>query len=586
MPQENVLARYKILHELGRGAISAVYAARDRKSGGVVALKRLDPASNKSDAKFAERFLNEARAAARLTHPNIAKIHEAGEAAGTAYVAMEMLEGENLRTLLDAGPLQVARAIQIAHDVASGLAHAHLQGVVHGGIKPSNVILLPDGGAKLTDFGIGKLEQATVRAGVRPGALAYLSPEQLRGEAIDHRSDIFSLGALFYEMLTHRPPFQGESPKQLLENVLRAPPPLPSELNEHVPRSLDTLVLSMLAGKPVDRMPGVPVLINELERLEEGLGLASDAGAVREEPKASEPPVPPIPPEPPPQAEFREEPRFRVPPLSPAEEFPHRERITDREVFDFHKAMVMMQREPRPERAPRSSTPAIFAGLALVLALISLGLTAFMALNGPGSMGLTRLAGLAGLTGFVDPSPAPIGAPPATAPAAAAPAAGPAPVAPAPVAPPPVAAAPTQPVTPPAAPQASPLPPPQASPPPSPQASAPSESPAAPSAAPALRLPRLKQPAAKAPEQQQAQPAGRAQLILAVSPRGEIYIDGEHQGTTPPLTTFDLSPGLHRIEVRSGTRRPYLTYMMVQPGDVRRIQHDFNAKPVFPPPPG
>src|SRR5688572_11497364 len=121
-----MLERYKIVHELGRGAIGAVYAARDRTTGGLIALKRLDPALLQGDATLARRFLDCARSAQRLRHPAIVQVHEAGEAAGTAYVAMEIVEGESLRKILDDGPMPVARAIRIVHQVASALAHAHL----------------------------------------------------------------------------------------------------------------------------------------------------------------------------------------------------------------------------------------------------------------------------------------------------------------------------------------------------------------------------------------------------------------------------------------------------------------------------
>jgi hypothetical protein len=467
MTQENILARYKILHELGRGATGAVYAARDRETGAVVALKRIDPALlSKSGANSAGRFLQHARSARLLQHGNIVKIHNAGEVGGTVYVAMEMLEGRSLRNILDAGPLPIARAIRIAHDIACGLAHAHLEGVVHGAIKPANVIVLGSGDVKITDFGIGQ------------AAPLSMSPEQGRGEPVDHRGDIFSLGALFYEMLAHRPPFEGGSPKEITQNIVRAKPPPPSELNQHVPRALDAIVFSMLAGEPAARMPGVPVLLRELQRLEEGLGLGSGANAGTDEPTASVPPAAPGP-------------GLRTP-----------------EAFDFHKAMIMMERESRTER-PSGSRPGIFAALALVLAVLGIGVAGFLYYSSEA---------------------------PATATEASRPAA------------------------------------------PAPVAEATKESVTA-FAAPAQELPPVMQPTPKVAEQQ---PAGTARLILAVSPRGEIYIDGKHHGTTPPITTFDLEPGMHRIEVRSGSRKPYLTYVTVQARDVRRIRHDFDAKPSGP----
>ena len=167
--QANTLGRYEILRELGRGATGVVYAARDRSTGAVVALKTFDPALlNKSNASFAEFSLKDARSARRLSHRNIVKIHDAGEAGGTAYVAMELLEGESLRKILDEGPLSIARAIQIADGIACGLAYAHEEGMVHRGVKPSNVIVLRSGGVKISDFGIGQLGEAAIL--LTPGA--------------------------------------------------------------------------------------------------------------------------------------------------------------------------------------------------------------------------------------------------------------------------------------------------------------------------------------------------------------------------------------------------------------------------------
>ena len=581
MTQENVLARYRILHELGRGAIGAVYAARDRETGAVVALKRLDPAvSSQSDANFAERFLKHVRSAQLLNHRNIVRIHDAGEVAGTVYVAMEMLEGESLRDILDAGPVAIARAIQIAHDIACGIEYAHLEGVVHGGLNPSNIVVLRSGVVKITDFGIGQLAEAALPSRPRDGGPSYRSPEQVRGEPVDHRCDIFSLGALFYEMLTHRPPFEGGSAKEIRENILHAKPLLPSELNPHVPRALDGIVLSMLAAQAVDRMPGAPILLRDLERLEEGLGLGP-GGADAEEPAASAPPAAPGPgmQTPEPRVQTPEPNRFRE--RAPVQDAP---RITDREAFDYHKAIAMMEREPRPGRSS-GSRPAIFAALALVLAVLGIALTAFMYYSS--GLGERLIAAIRTQTA------------PATAPAPSRP-----------TAPPPVAEATQAPATARAAPQASPpravsdapaeqassgmvaapnpMPPslPAAEPSPSAQAESPvaraSEQSASGGTAPAQELPRATRTTANVAERQLG---GTAKLILAVSPRGEIYIDGEHHGTTPPITTFDLEPGMHRIEVRSGSRKPYLTYMTVQAGDVRRIRHDFNASRAVPPPP-
>jgi serine/threonine-protein kinase len=630
MTRGNTLGRYEILRELGRGARGVVYAARDRSTGAVVALKTLDPAlTNKPNANFAtEFFLKDARSAWHLRHRNIVKIHDAGETGGTAYVAMELLEGESLRKILDVGPLSIARAIRIARDIACGLAYAHEQGVVHRGVKPSNIIVLRSDGVKISDFGIGRLGEAAILSGQRVGGLSYMSPEQVRGDPVHDRSDIFSLGAVFYEMLTRRPPFEGDSPNEIMEKILLAEPPLPSDVNPHVPRALDGIVLSMLARHPDNRLPGARILLRDLQRLEEELGLGPGATADTDEPPVTQPPAGPEPmlrtpgadrlrdrevmheairfrprdqtepaaPQPPPEPE----PRLRTPdpnrfrdrapmqdaprfPRSPAGgEFQYRNQRPDGEAFDEREAMFMMDRQSEPERSS-GSRPAIFATLALVLAVLAIGLTVVLHY----SSGPTERR--------IDASR--VQQAPATAPAPSRPAA-----------PPPVAEAPKESATAPAAPQASPpravddaraeqeslgtvsapkpMPPEPLAADPSPSAQTEklvaraSEQPAAAGTAPAQKVPRATQPTANLPEQQ---PGGTATLIIAVSPHGEIYIDDKHYGTTPPITTLDLEPGMHRIEVRSGSRKPYLTYMTVQAGDVRRIRHDFGAKPSRPP---
>lgn len=611
MTQRNARERYEILHELGRGAIGTVHAARDRSTGAVVALKTLDPALfNEPEANFAERFLREARSAGRLRHRNIVRVHDAGEAVGTAYVAMELLEGESLRKMLDDRPLSIARAIQIFDDIASALAYAHEEGVVHRGVKPSNIFVLRSGVAKISDFGIGQLGEAALLSGQRGGCLSYMSPEQVRGDPVDHRSDIFSLGAVFYEMLTRRAPFEGSSPKEIIENILHAEPPLPSEVNPHVPGALDRMVFRMLAGHPDDRLANARILLRELQRLEEGLGLGPGASAGTAEPTASMPPA-------------GAEPRLRTagenrsrdreamheasrfPPRGrtesaapqPATEPEPRLRTPDPNQFrdrapmqlDEHDARFMMDRQREPQRSS-GSRAAIFAALALMLAVLSIGLTVFLYYSpGPGER--RTAASPMQEAPATAPAPSQSAAPPPLAEAIKEPAPAPAPAAP--EASPPEASPPRAVADASAeqessgigsAPDPSPPKPLVAEPSPSaptePLAEREPEQPASAGAAPAKEAPRATQPTANIPERQAG---GTAKLIIAVSPQGELYIDGKHYGTTPPITTLDLEPGMHRIEVRSGSRKPYLTYMTVQAGDVRRIRHDFAAKPSRPP---
>ena len=620
--RKNKLGRYEILHELGRGGLGVVYAALDQSTGAVIALKTLDPAlSANRNANFAEFFRKGGHSTWRLRHRNIIEILDAGEVEGIAYVAMELLEGESLRKMLD-GPLSIARAIQIADEVACGLAYAHEQGVVHRGVKPSNVIVLRSGGVKITDFGIGQLGEAAMLSAQRVGCVNYMSPEQVRGEPVDGRSDIFSLGAVLYEMLTRRPAFHGESPKEVMAKILRAEPPLPSDVNPHVPRLLDGMVLGMLAVHPDDRLPGVRILVRNLQRLEQELGLGQRAAADTDELKTpgadqwrdrdvlQRDEKEPVAPEPPDPNRFSSAPihdgdlRFRLDSPS-AGQFQFRNLRLDGEAFNNRETTFMMDRQSAAERSS-GSRPTILAALALVIAVLAIGLTVVLH-YAPGL--IERLIAASGM----QQAPAP------------------APAVPHPAAPPDVAEAPMKPPIAPAEPQA--LPPravdderaqpesaeqeslgsvsapaptaaaaPQASPPrPVDEERAEPESagqeslgsvsasmatPAIPLAAErtpsAQKRPRPTQPTANVPQQQ---PDGVATLIIAVAPQGEIYIDGKHYGTTPPIATLELEPGVRRIEVRSGSRKPYLTYMTVQAGEVRRIQHDFGAKPSNPPPP-
>ena len=644
--QQNSLERYQILNELGRGAIGRVYAARDRSTGAVVALKTLEPALfGEPDANVAELFLKDARSAARLRHRNIVKVHDAGEAGGTAYVSMELLEGESLRHMLDERPLPIARAIQIFDDIASALAYAHEEGVVHRGVKPSNIIVLRSGVAKISDFGIGRLGEAALLSGHRGGCLSYMSPEQVRGDPVDHRSDLFSLGAVFYEMLTRRVPFEGSSPKEITQNILHAEPPLPSKVNPLVPFELDRIVFSMLAGHPDDRFANGRILLRDLQRLEEGLGLGPGATARAGEPTASVPPsgtsVPPRAQTQPaaPQPATEREPRLRTPdpdrfgerapmpdaprfahhgqapdtsglrvrPDSPAaEDLQHRSRIPGGEAF--YDARFLMDRERERERSSGSRV-AKYAALAFLLAVLPIGLAVLYYSPGPSEprTPASRMQEAPATAAAPAPAvaPSPSTAPPPVAEATKEPATADAPSRS--TAPAPVAEATKEPATAPTAPATSPprtmgdaraeqeplalasapspLPPKPLVAETSPPAQAESllardsKQPAPARTAPAQEMPRV-QPTANISE---SQPGGTARLIIAVAPQGELYIDGKHYGTTPPVTTLDLAPGMHRIEIRSGSRKPYLTYMTVEAGDQRRIRHDFDAKRIRPP---
>jgi serine/threonine protein kinase len=204
-----VVGRFRITALLGRGGMGAVYRARDQRLDRDVALKFLPP-QDALDPGAVERFLVEARAAGTLSHPNVCTIHEVGETAdGRPYIAMALYEGETLRQRITRGALPAREAAVIARDIARALGAAHARGIVHRDVKPGNVMLGRDGVTRLLDFGLARFSDAGItRTGSAPGTIAYMSPEQVNGAALDPRSDLWSLGVVLHEMLAGRRPFQ------------------------------------------------------------------------------------------------------------------------------------------------------------------------------------------------------------------------------------------------------------------------------------------------------------------------------------------------------------------------------------------
>jgi len=206
-----IAGKYRVLEELGRGGMGIVYKAEDIKLQRPVALKFLLH-QWVSDPDARERFTQEARAASALDHPNICTIHEIEETDdGRLYIAMGCYEGESLREKIKRGPLETDEAIDLAIQAASGMAKAHAKGIVHRDIKPANILVTQDGVAKVVDFGLAKLagQVKLTREGTTVGTVAYMSPEQAKGEAVDQRTDIWSLGVVLYEMLSGVLPFKG-----------------------------------------------------------------------------------------------------------------------------------------------------------------------------------------------------------------------------------------------------------------------------------------------------------------------------------------------------------------------------------------
>ena len=281
------IARYRLLSLVGAGGMGRVYLAEDTAPGRRVALKLL-PAYFTSDKHQVRRFHQESRAASALNHPNILTVHEVGQADGMEFIATEYVEGETLREHLTRAPFGVREALDVAAQVADALLAAHAGGIVHRDIKPENVMLRTDGYVKVLDFGLAKLTEnlsglrpagsgatagSTVRTkpGVVMGTVQYMSPEQARGKDTDARTDIFSLGAVLYEMLAGRAPFAGETSADVIGALLHKEPQPLTELVPGTPAELQQVVSKALRKDPEERYQTARSLLADLRALKQEL---------------------------------------------------------------------------------------------------------------------------------------------------------------------------------------------------------------------------------------------------------------------------------------------------------------------------
>jgi len=273
------LGPYEIQSPLGAGGMGEVYRARDARLNRDVAIKIL-PASLSSDPERLVRFAQESRAAAALNHPNILSIFDIGEDRGAPYVVSELLEGETLRDRVRNGPLSSRKAIDLARQIASGLAAAHEKGIVHRDLKPENIFVSDDGRLKILDFGLAKLtrpdadiagdaptQQVGTEAGVVMGTVGYMSPEQVRGKTADSRSDIFSFGAVLYEMLSGKRAFHGDSAVDTMSAILKEEPPDLAETNPNVSPALERIVRHCLEKNAAERFQSARDVAFNLEAL-------------------------------------------------------------------------------------------------------------------------------------------------------------------------------------------------------------------------------------------------------------------------------------------------------------------------------
>jgi serine/threonine protein kinase len=257
-----IAGKYRIVEEVGAGGMGVVYKAEDLKLKRAVALKFLPP--HLMDApELKERFLIEAQAAAALSHPNICVIHEVGESEDRPYIAMEYVEGETLRDRVRKGPLEPGEAVDIIRPGRGRTGEAHGKGIIHRDVKSANIMVTAKGRAKVMDFGLAKLRggSSLTKSQTTIGTVAYMSPEQARGEELDQRTDIWSLGVALYEMLTGELPFKGDHDQTVIHAILHKAPKPPSKVRPDLPSGLDEIVLKALVqerGEPLPEHGGGP----------------------------------------------------------------------------------------------------------------------------------------------------------------------------------------------------------------------------------------------------------------------------------------------------------------------------------------
>lgn len=346
--QHTKFGRYRVVRELGRGAMGVVYQAEDESLQRPVAVKTMLLSDDQEErAEHEARFRQEAKAAAGLNHASVVTIYDMGREGDWLYIAMELLDGVELRTLMQADTLSLADKVDLIAQVASGLAAAHNRGIVHRDVKPSNVMVMPGNRAKIMDFGVARMQTSEVktRTGVMLGSPKYMSPEQVEGGRVDSRSDLFSLGSVLYELLTGSAPFNGNDIGSLLFDIARGEPPAPSQRNPQIPPVLDLIVGKALRKKPADRYQDGNELARDLAQCAASLAGGATVASALLPPRShgGRPPVDP-------------EAMTRPAPLFP--DFVHSD-SADRTAIESRPPLAdPEQTQVQPSRRARSSGPA------------------------------------------------------------------------------------------------------------------------------------------------------------------------------------------------------------------------------------
>jgi serine/threonine-protein kinase len=276
------LGRYEVLKQLGKGAMGIVYLGQDPRINRTTAIKTVrftDDFEPEEAEKMKEAFFREAESAGTLSHPNIVTIYDAGDEQDLAYIAMEFLEGEDFEKYTKKDHLMSMREV-IGHmaDIADALDYAHEKGIVHRDIKPANIMLLKSGVAKITDFGIARIQATSqTQTGVVKGTPYYMSPEQFAGEKVDGRSDIFSVGVMLYQLLTAKLPFHGDNPMALMNQIMNVPHPDPRDFNPKIVKPLVTIIDNTLVKDRDKRYQKASQLCEHLRALGKKIDVAQAA---------------------------------------------------------------------------------------------------------------------------------------------------------------------------------------------------------------------------------------------------------------------------------------------------------------------
>lgn len=517
------LGRYEILCELGHGAMGIVYKAIDPMLDRTVAVKTIKFDQTSDDfAKFEERFYREAKSAGRLNHPNIVTIYDVGKSDNTAYIAMELLEGNQLKAVLDVHtPLPIDTIVDIAAQIADGLAYAHKNGIIHRDIKPANIMLVNGDRVKITDFGIARMSTSTgTLAGTVIGSPRYMAPEQVVGKPVDGRSDVFALGVVLYELLTGESPFDGDNINTTMYRIVNELAIPPKTVNPRLPEIFDYIVAKALAKHPDERYQSAKALASDLRNYA-NLAIASSATASLNYPITLE--------------------RKAASALKPKPAAANEETICLIPGNGQEKQNSAPAIAPPPPQVVRHPGAGVLSGpyrnWAAGVGVLVIGVVFW-----------NQMREKPGAPVMPAPVPAVLPVPPLIKESFETPTW-------------PGTAQPSSPTRIEQLPRGVKVTPPPAA----------TDAPEV----PVVRTP----PPVAAPAQSENTPGaaepGQARLSFAVSPWGDVYVDGKRMGASPPLRELKVSAGRHRIEIRNSNSAPYSETLHLKADSTKRLKHIF-----------